>query len=57
MNTTDLDKSGESLIDPVDCFSFYCQPNQLKINAEQVSILTVQIKVNTDLLQDENKVD
>ena len=48
---------GENMVDAIDCFSFYCQPNQLKINAEQVSILTVQIKVNTDLLLDENKVD
>ena len=50
-------KSGDGMIDAIDCFSFYCQPNQLKINAEQVSILTVQIKVNTDLLLDETKVD
>jgi hypothetical protein len=58
MNQTDaLEKSGENMVDAIDCFSFYCQPNQLKINAEQVSILTVQIKVNTDTLCDENKVD
>ena len=50
-------KSPEGLIEPIDCFSFYCQPNQLKINAEQVSILTVQIKVNTDLLLNEEKID
>ena len=42
-------------LDPIDCLSFYCQPNQLKINADQVSILTVQIKVNTDQLS--NKCD
>jgi len=27
-------KSPDGLIDAIDCFSFYCQPNQLKINAE-----------------------
>jgi len=47
----------DGMMDAIDCFSFYCQPNQLKINAEQVSILTVQIKVNTDHLLDESKVD
>lgn len=50
-------RSPDGMIDAIDCFSFYCQPNQLKINAEQVSILTVQIKVNTDLLLNEEKVD
>ncbi len=30
-----------NFIDPIDCLSFYCQPNQLKIAAEQISILTV----------------
>ena len=44
-------------IDPIDCLSFYCQPNQLKIAAEQISILTVQVKVNTYLLMNEEKVD
>lgn len=50
-------KSPEGMVEPIDCFSFYCQPNQLKITAEQVSILTVQIKANTDLLLNEEKVD
>jgi hypothetical protein len=45
------------LIEPIDCLSFYCQPNQLKIAAEQISILTVQVKVNTDLLMNEEKVE
>jgi hypothetical protein len=27
--------------DPIDCLSFYCQPNQIKIAAEQIQILTV----------------
>lgn len=43
--------------DPIECLSFYCQPNQLKIAAEQISILTVQVKVNTDQLKDEKKCD
>lgn len=30
-----------NFVDPIDCLSFYCQPNQLKIAAEQISILTV----------------
>ena len=25
----------------IECLSFYCQPNQLKISAEQVGMLTV----------------
>ena len=45
------------LIEPIDCLSFYCQPNQLKIAADQISILTVQIKVNMDNLENSDKVD
>ena len=48
---------GEAKMEPIDCLSFYCQPNQLKISADQSQILTVQIKVNTDLLFDESRVD
>jgi len=33
--------SEEGFVDPIDSLSFYCQPNQLKISAEQVAILTV----------------
>ena len=44
-------------VEPIECLSFYCQPNQLKIASSQVSILTIQIKVNTDILFDEDKVD
>jgi len=42
---------------PIDCLQFYCQPNQLKIGADQISVLTVQIKVNTEVLEDEDQVD
>lgn len=35
-------------MEPIDCFSFYCQPNQMKIAADQMQILTIQIKVNAD---------
>lgn len=38
--------------EPIDCLQFYCQPNQFKISADQIQILTVQIKVNTDMLID-----
>lgn len=43
-------------LEPIDCLSFYCQPNQLKINAEQVAILGVQVKVNNEMLTDETRV-
>ena len=43
--------------EPIDCLQFYCQPNQFKISADQIQILTVQIKVNTDMLNDGQKVD
>jgi hypothetical protein len=43
-------------IDPIDCLSFYCQPNQLKIAADSVAVLGVQVKVNLDLLQDQARV-
>lgn len=48
-------KSG--VLEPIDCFSFYCQPNQMKIAADQMQILTIQIKVNAEQLLDENKID
>ena len=44
-------------MDPIECFSWYCQPNQLKIPADQSQILTVQVKVNHELLDDADKVD
>ena len=53
---TQLSQIGD-MLDPIECFSFYCQPNQLKITAEQIQILTVQVKVNTDTLDDETKVE
>ena len=53
---TQLNQIGDTM-DPIECLSFYCQPNQLKITADQIQILTVQVKVNTDSLEDENKVD
>ena len=57
-----LDKSMQgfgspTLIEPIECFSFYCQPNQMKVAADQVQILNIQIKVNTEQLMDEDKVD
>jgi hypothetical protein len=50
-------KDDKQELEPIDCLSFYCQPNQLKISADQISILTVQVKVNTDMLVNEEKVD
>lgn len=44
-------------MEPIDCLQFYCQPNQFKISADQIQILTVQVKVNTDSLMDSQKVD
>lgn len=52
-----LESQDQGRMEPVDCLSFYCQPNQLKINAEQMQVLNIQIKVNTDQLFDEDKVD
>lgn len=46
----------DSKLEPIDCLSFYCQPNQLKIHAESVAVLGVQVKVNCDLMQDGDKV-
>ena len=45
-----------SLMEPIDCLSFYCQPNQLKIHAESVAVLGVQVKVNSDMLADGSRV-
>lgn len=44
-------------LEPIECLQFYCQPNQLKIQADQLQLLTVQVKVNNELLCDEAKVD
>ena len=44
-------------LEPIDCVQFHCQPNQLKINADALQILTVQVKVNVDMLNDKNRVD
>jgi hypothetical protein len=43
-------------MEPIECLSFYCQPNQLKIQADQVAVLGVQVKVNMELLKDEERV-
>ena len=55
IRTTNQKVSSEN--EPIDCLSFYCQPNQLKIAADQISILTVQVKVNTDMLMNHDKID
>ena len=45
------------MLQPIDCVQFHCQPNQLKINCDSMQILTVQVKVNMDLLNDKMRVD
>jgi hypothetical protein len=49
------DPSGH--LEPIECLQFYCSPNLLKIGADQMQILSIQIKVNTELLLDEERVD
>ena len=44
-------------LEPIDCLQFYCQPNQFKIQADQIQILSVQVKVNIEMLLDSKKVD
>ena len=51
----DLMAAGKNIFafEPIDCLQFYCQPNQFKINADQIQILTVQIKVNMEMMADQ----
>jgi hypothetical protein len=44
-------------LEPIECLQFYCSPNLLKIAADQMQILNIQIKVNTDVLLDEERVE